>query len=69
MANSSFRKWKIAGVIVIGIAIAGAFGWLSYRRSETTDEIASGNGRLEATEIDIATKFHSRVAEILFPRR
>ncbi len=41
MANSSFRKWKIAGVIVIGVAIAGMFGWFSYRRSEATDEIAS----------------------------
>ena len=66
MANSGFRKWKIAGVIVIGVAIAGMFGWFSYHRSETTDEIASGNGRLEATEIDIATKFQGRVAEILF---
>jgi HlyD family secretion protein len=66
MASSSFRKWKIAGVIVIGVAIAGMFGWFSYRRSEATDEIASGNGRLEATEIDIATKFQGRVADILF---
>ena len=66
MANRSFRKWKIAGVNVIGVAIAGTIGWFSYQRTETIDEIASGNGCLEATEIDIATKFQGRVAEIFF---
>jgi HlyD family secretion protein len=66
MANCSFKKWKIAGVIVIGIAIAGTIGWSRYHWSEATDEIASGNGRLEATEVDIATKFQGRVAEIFF---
>ncbi len=40
--------------------------WWSYIRVPPLMGIVSGNGRLEATEIEIATKFQGRVAEILF---
>ena len=55
--------------IVLFIMIA-AGGWLAYERwikkEPFPDGIASGNGRIEATEIDIAIKFPGRISEILF---
>jgi HlyD family secretion protein len=43
-----------------------ALTWFYYIRIPPLTGIVSGNGRLEATQIDIATKFQGRVAEILF---
>ena len=55
--------------VVLFIMIA-AGGWLAYERwikkEPFPDGIASGNGRIEATEIDIATKFPGRISEVLF---
>ena len=65
MANSRFKKWLIVAVALVVVAVVGAFLWLRYQASEKPDGIASGNGRIEATEIDIATKYQGRIAEIL----
>ena len=50
------------------LALGGAGGaiyWLKYSQPSLPPGIASGNGRLEADEIDISTKFAGRVAELL----
>ena len=61
--------FKRAIFIVLFIMI-GAGGWLAYdhwiKKEPFPDGIASGNGRIEATEIDIAIKFPGRISEILF---
>jgi len=61
--------FKRAILIVLFIMIA-AGGWLAYERwikkEPFPDGIAYGNGRIEATEMDIATKFQGRISEILF---
>ncbi|MFV0384706.1 HlyD family secretion protein [Paracoccus sp. (in: a-proteobacteria)] len=49
------------------VAVLGAVAWLAWKNStENTlpDGIASGNGRIEATEIDIAALSGGRIAEI-----
>ncbi len=63
MIASKYRKIIFIIAIII-IAIGFAMWWLNFR-PETIEGIAVGNGRLEATEVDIATKFHGRVKEIL----
>ncbi|KJH79702.1 HlyD family secretion protein [Stutzerimonas stutzeri] len=47
------------------IAVIGALLWSELRPSGLGEGFASGNGRIEATEIDIATKNPGRVLEIL----
>ncbi|GMU45974.1 MAG: membrane protein [Porticoccaceae bacterium] len=62
--RSVFRKLLPVLLIVAGAALI----WLLWRHFASDDDladIASGNGRIEATEIDIATKAPGRVAEIL----
>lgn len=66
MATISSRKWKMGGIILMVAIIAAVFGWHRYHRLDIFEDIASGNGRVEATELDIATKFHGRLAEIFF---
>ena len=51
-------------VIVAGTALAWQL-WRHFASDDGFAHIAHGNGRVEATEIDIATKAPGRVAEIL----
>ena len=58
---------KYSKTLIILVLIAGvlfAIGWWNYIREKPLLGIASGNGRIEATEIDIATKFQGRVEKI-----
>jgi len=60
------RKRLVRGLVVIAIVVAVALlGWTALRPDGLGDAIASGNGRIEATEIDIATQLSGRVEEIL----
>lgn len=54
----------IAGIVVL--AVVAAIGWYFWDRQAggLPDGFATGNGRLEADQIDIATKIPGRVAEI-----
>lgn len=47
------------------IAASGYYGWDALHRKGPGAGFASGNGRIEATEIDVATKLPGRVAEVL----
>jgi HlyD family secretion protein len=55
-------KWTL---ILVGIAAAVAALWWVLRPEKLPEGIVAGNGRIEATEIDIATKIPGRVVEIL----
>jgi HlyD family secretion protein len=57
------NKWLLTALLVIVAAIL-AGGWLS-RPAGLPEGFAAGNGRIEATEIDIATQSPGRVREIL----
>lgn len=63
-------KTRVAMLAVIAVAavVAGGVGYRYYQSMQRTvpPGIAFGNGRIEADEIAIATKYPARVAEILF---
>ena len=56
------RRW-LPGAVVLALLALAAWWWL--RPAAIGDGFASGNGRIEATEIDVATKIPGRIAEIL----
>lgn len=58
------RKLVVLLLILIGGAIGGGTWWF-YPRDVLPPGIAFGNGRLEADEIDIDTKYAGRIARLL----
>ncbi len=52
--------------ILAGLVIGGYFVWQRLNEPSVPPGFAAGNGRLEATEIDIASKFAGRVTEVPF---
>ncbi|MCB5190192.1 HlyD family efflux transporter periplasmic adaptor subunit [Methylobacillus arboreus] len=52
-------------VIIAALAAAGFYTWQAMNGNSNTEGFASGNGRIEAIEIDVATKLAGRVDEIL----
>ncbi|MFW2371934.1 MAG: HlyD family secretion protein [Gammaproteobacteria bacterium] len=65
MNNTVLKKWGTPLVILIIATAGGALIWKHYQKSEIPADFASGNGRIEATEYDIATKRSGRVVEVL----
>ncbi|MBC9177639.1 HlyD family efflux transporter periplasmic adaptor subunit [Roseomonas sp. ACRSG] len=59
------RKRLLFIALVALAAVAGFYAWKQLGGSGLPEGIASGNGRIEATEIDISTKSAGRVREIL----
>jgi HlyD family secretion protein len=67
MGMSASRPWlrvALALAVIIG-GTSGAFYWWQHSQSQLPPGITSGNGRIEADEIDIDTKFAGRIAEML----
>ena len=62
------KGWKRGGLfaaIVACVAIGGYFAWKALQPAGLPEGIASGNGRIEAVEIDISTRVSGRIKEIL----
>lgn len=64
MSNRNIPRLLIAGGILLFMA-AGVSVWWFYVRVPPLVGFGSGNGRLEVQEIDVATKFAGRIAEVL----
>jgi HlyD family secretion protein len=65
MGKRSWKQGLVAGVVVAILTGSGIFVWRQLKPSGLLDGFAVGNGRIEATEIDIATKAAGRIKEIL----
>lgn len=52
-------------VVVLLLIVAGVSAWWFYFRVPPLVGFGSGNGRLEVQEVDVATKFPGRIAEVL----
>ena len=60
------RRWpRVALALAIMAGLAGGFYVWRQSQSQLPPGIAFGNGRIEADEIDIDTKFAGRIAEML----
>jgi len=55
----------LAAVLVVAVGGAAFYGWKTYEGDGLPENIAYGNGRIEAVEIDISTKTGGRVKDIL----
>jgi HlyD family secretion protein len=64
MTKNGRQRWLMAGLGVL-LAAGGYFAWQKFGHRGLPAGIASGNGRIEATEIDIAAKIPGRIKEIL----
>ncbi len=59
-----WRAWALLGLAILAAGAGGAY-WRHMRQGGLPIGIASGNGRIEADQIDIDTKFAGRIAEML----
>jgi HlyD family secretion protein len=58
------KKWLIRSAIVLVAGAVAALAWQRYGRGEKEIGLVSGNGRIEAVEIDVAARTAGRVKEI-----
>ncbi|HET9579438.1 MAG TPA: efflux RND transporter periplasmic adaptor subunit [Usitatibacter sp.] len=62
------RRWlrrAIVLLLVTGAALAGGYEWWINRPAPLPAGIEKSNGRIEATQIDVATKLAGRIREVL----
>ena len=59
------KKWVMRAGWLLVLAILGAVAWQKFGAEGKDNGLASGNGRIEAVEIDIAAKSAGRVKDIL----
>lgn len=64
MDRIMLRRFGVPLLVFLG-GLAGAYAWRSRHSGDPTEGFVSGNGRIEAIEIDIATRQPGRIADIL----
>ncbi len=57
-------KILTVALLLLAVVFGAIFLWLHWRNSTPCAGLVSGNGRIEATEIDVATKLAGRVTDI-----
>ncbi|MCG9024784.1 HlyD family efflux transporter periplasmic adaptor subunit [Laribacter hongkongensis] len=65
MMKSETRRWLVRGLAVAGVVLVALLVWKLVYSGGEDGRFARGNGRIEATEVDVAAKSGGRVAEIL----
>lgn len=50
--------------LLLGLIAAGGYGYWTSLRERLPEGLVTGNGRLEATEVQIASKYPGRLAEV-----
>ena len=63
-SRAKLRQILIWGAAVLAVG-GGVLGWQRLKPQGLPPSIASGNGRLEATDTDIATKTGGRIKQVL----
>lgn len=58
------RKWISRSILLATLAAGGWLVWQGLQPKGLGEGFVSGNGRIEATEIDVATKLAGRIAAI-----
>ncbi|MFA7668924.1 MAG: HlyD family efflux transporter periplasmic adaptor subunit [Burkholderiaceae bacterium] len=63
--NRSKSRFYPLIILVAVLALAGYFGFQTLQEDGPGPGFASGNGRIEATEVDVAAKLAGRIEEVL----
>lgn len=63
--SPSTKKTLTLVAVAAALVLAGGYAWKQWQASHANEGLAGGNGRIEATEIDVATKLGGRVDEVL----
>lgn len=58
------RKWIVPAASIAVVAIIAGLLWYTLRPTGLGDGFASGNGRIEATDVDVSSKLPGRIASI-----
>lgn len=61
VSKKSWIRYAIAAVVVL---VLGVWIWMELRPTGLGEGFATGNGRIEATEIDVATKLAGRILTV-----
>ncbi len=64
MKVTNRAKYLVAAILIV-LAVGGFGLWKSLQAEKLPPGFASGNGRIEATEVDVATKQPARVTAVL----
>jgi HlyD family secretion protein len=59
------KRWLIRGGIAIAVVVAAFLVWQLVKPGGLPDGIVSGNGRIEAVEIDVSAKTPGRIRDIV----
>src|SRR5450759_5095579 len=62
--NTSIKKILLLAAVAIAIALGAWSVWTKLQPKGLGEGFVNGNGRIEATEIDVATKYAGRVVDI-----
>jgi HlyD family secretion protein len=58
-------QWTLGLLVIAAVAVVAAVAWWRHQNNALPPGLFAANGRVEAIEVDIATKYAGRVAEIL----
>src|SRR5690606_36128814 len=58
------QKWVARGVFLLALVLGSWLTWHELQPAGPGDGFVAGNGRIEATEIDVATRLAGRIAAI-----
>ena len=58
------KKWLFRIAVIVAIAFVAFIGWRLLKPKGLPEGIVSGNGRIEAVEVDVSAKFAGRISEI-----
>ena len=62
---AKWQKWLIPSLIIAALLVAALVAWQMLRPQGPGEGFVSGNGRLEAREVDVAAKLAGRIKDIL----
>ncbi len=62
---TSSKKTLVLIAIIAAVGVLAYLGWSRFKPSGPGEGFISGNGRIEATEIDVATKLSGRLDQLL----
>lgn len=58
------KSWVLLSVLVVAALFGGYYYWQIHLASQLPGYIAASNGRIEANQVNIATKLAGRIAEL-----